>query len=142
MICKEDLQKMRIPDGWVLALAGAGFLRGAHLRPALLPLLLFCAVALLCALLRLQMPYGLGDAKLLSAFALIGGTDCLLCTYVCASLAAGAASLLLLLLHKKEKRDRIPFGPFLVFGFLFYRALSSAMLQSLQTVYQPLTSAM
>ena len=119
LISIEDCRCYRIPDLAVLALCGAGFFTGFDLAAAAIPLAAFGITAALCAALRSSMPCGAGDAKLLSAFGLIGGIRALALSFCVAGLSAGIFAAVLLLAKRKEKKDRIPFGPFLSLGFLF-----------------------
>jgi len=127
----SDIEDLKIPDVWTAALAAAGVLANAAcaadnaallscFSAALLPPALFAAVAFICAVLGKAMPFGFGDAKLLSAMAIAGGASALAFTFVSASLAAGIYSAVMLIAGKKHKRDRIAFGPFASFFFMLY----------------------
>ena len=123
-----------LPDQWtaVIALLGAlncllqsqslacGIMTlSARLLAAEEILCLWLVSALLCTLFRKPLPMGMGDAKLVAAAAFVLGGR-LLSALLAASLLAGLWCALLLAAGRIEKRDRIPFGPFLVIGFLLY----------------------
>lgn len=123
----EDMRNYTLPDVWILALACAGFYTGFSFGAAMIPLAVFGLVAAACAVLGADMPLGAGDAKLFAAIGLIAGTEGLAAACVAACLSAGAAAFILLILGKKNKKDRIPFGPFISFGFMLYLASTSAI---------------
>ena len=81
--------------------------------------LFFLAIHLLSALFRRGgQSIGMGDIKLFIPIGLIlGFWQCVLAVFL-AVLSGGLIGSLLLLLKKKKRKDRIPFGPFIVFGSL------------------------
>ena len=121
-----DIRDKILPDALVLLVALSGFCYGFHAAAAL-PLAVYFACALIAALLKRDMPFGMGDAKLLSAIALSFGFEGLAITYVLAALTSGACAAFLLLIKRQNKKDRIAFGPFIAISFMLYFASTSAM---------------
>ena len=119
-ISYEDINKMIIPDIWLLSLAAEGLVCGIHPLAALVPIVLFVLTALVCALLDRPLPMGQGDAKLFAVIGLISGGAGLFFSYALASLGAGLFSATLLIPGSKTKRDRIAFGPFIAFSFMLW----------------------
>lgn len=66
---------------------------------------------------------GMGDVKLAAALGLVFGWPDMGLVLIATFIFGGLAGLVLLLLKKKGMKDRVPFGPFLIFGstsvFLF-----------------------
>ena len=122
-----DINDYRIPNACVLALAAAAAATGPDIKAAAVPLAIFAAAALICAVSGRPVPFGAGDAKLLAAIGLVSGAAGLAFSYILASLSAGLVSAVLLILKRKTKRDRIAFGPFIVFSFMLYWASASGV---------------
>lgn len=89
----------------------AGFFSGSGL------LLL---VALLGSVLyRTEDAMGMGDVKLMAPIGLFLGWKLCLTGLFISVLLAGVSSMMLILLGKKDRKDTIPFGPFIVAGTFF-----------------------
>ena len=104
-ISVEDVRSFTIPDRYTLAiLAASPFLSDApilhRILAALLPLLLLPLM-------------GMGDIKLYSALGFGFGLAGLLQLVCLSMLVGGLAAALLLLLRKVNRKDCIPFGPFI-----------------------------
>jgi len=65
-----------------------------------------------------QDTFGLGDIILLSAITFNFGWQICISTFYCAVILGGFYSILLILLKKRSRKDLIPFGPFIIIGFL------------------------
>ena len=81
------------------------------------------AVGIAAGLLALSLPFGanafgLGDVKMIVLIGVVVGLPSVIVGVFLGTLAAGAASALLLLLRLKSRRDYIPHGPFLALGAL------------------------
>ena len=121
-----DLKHLIIPDLLVIFCALPVFISGFHIA-FIIPLAVYFATAAVCALLKRDMPFGMGDAKLLAALALCYGIEGLCFSYFAAAICAALYSFALLILKRANKKDRIAFGPFIAFGFMLYLASTSAM---------------
>lgn len=62
--------------------------------------------------------FGFGDIKLCAADGLYLGLSNMICAFIIAVIAAGIAALCILIKKKKLKNVKMPFGPFLCFGFM------------------------
>ena len=125
-----DLTEYRIPNFFPLALAlcGIGLLavglltgQSGALSNATGSVLsaVICAACLLIALFLSRHGIGMGDIKLLAALALCVGFRALIGVIFYGMLSCAVTSVALLIFKKKTIHDAIPFGPFLVFGYLF-----------------------
>ena len=56
--------------------------------------------------------FGGGDIKLIAALGLLLGTEKLLAAVFCGILAGGAAALIMLIVHKKDRKSYIAYGPY------------------------------
>jgi leader peptidase (prepilin peptidase)/N-methyltransferase len=83
-------------------LAGAGFL----LLVALIGFVIY----------KTDEAMGMGDVKLLAPIGLLLGWKLCLTALFLSILAAGIISIMLIILRVKNRRDTIPFGPFIVLG--------------------------
>ena len=103
----HDCRTMEIPDcGWFILSAIAFFMHGFGV--------LYEALAVFFFLLPFSLhdQLGFGDVKLCFAMAAFGGFRIFIV------LTIASASALLYFLTKKGSSMRIPFGPFLCFGFV------------------------
>lgn len=73
---------------------------------------------------------GGGDVKLSVVLGLWLGMKLLVLSLFIAFLAGGAAGSILLLLHRKRRKDAVPFGPFLAFGGVISILLSEPILSA------------
>lgn len=119
LICYYDIKTLEIPDSLVIAVALSSFYYGFHWA-WIIPLFAFILCAFAAAALNCDMPFGMGDAKLLSALTLSFGFEALCMISIVSSLAAAVYALFLIISGKASKKDRIAFGPFIVLGFIFY----------------------
>ena len=122
-----DLRTMRLPDALTLPLIAAGLLLGLALGwdgtmwragSAAAGYLFLFAIGHGYRALRGRAGLGLGDAKLFAAAGAWLGLEGLPSVMVWGSCAALLAVLIALLAGRRvEASSRIPFGPFLAFGF-------------------------
>ena len=122
-----DLHTMRLPDAITLPLIGSGPLLALALGwdgvmwrigSAAAGFLFLVAIAQGYRALRGRPGLGLGDAKLFAAAGAWLGLEGLPSVMVWASCAALLAVLLAIILGRPvEASSRVPFGPFLAFGF-------------------------
>lgn len=68
---------------------------------------------------------GMGDVKLISVMGLLLGVYSTLIAVTLALMLCAVISVVLLLCKKKNKTDRIPFGPFMFFGYMLMFILFS-----------------
>ncbi|MBI3046371.1 MAG: prepilin peptidase [Candidatus Harrisonbacteria bacterium] len=73
---------------------------------------------------------GMGDLKMMLALGLLYGWPDVLFIFIIASVIGAAASLALMLFHKKTLKDALPFGPFLVIGAILVFFWGEAILRS------------
>lgn len=79
-----------------------------------------CCIVLFYVLARLTKDgLGMGDVKLISCMGLLLGLSSTLVAVLLSLILCSAASVVLLLGKRKNKNDRIPFGPFLFAGYIF-----------------------
>lgn len=112
-----DIHRKTIPDwltfpglGWVLV--ASAFLGWPRLTDALLGVL-FCGGALLLLSAVSRGSIGGGDVKLMSMIGASVGWRWGFGVLVFAQLAAAAVAAYLFLVHRKGRKDTLPFGPFL-----------------------------
>lgn len=112
-----DIHRKTIPDwltfpglGWVLV--ASAFLGWPRLTDALLGVL-FCGGALLLLSAVSRGSIGGGDVKLMSMIGASVGWRWGFGVLVFAQLAAAAVAAFLFLVHRKGRKDTLPFGPFL-----------------------------
>ena len=96
-------------DRWWTPLAGT--LSGSGI------LLLVAVVGML--LYKTDDAMGIGDVKLLAPIGMFLGWKLGILALLLSIILAGTASLLLIIVRLKKKRDTIPFGPFIVIGYVF-----------------------
>lgn len=83
-----------------------------------------CVIGLMVAAALTNNGIGAGDVKLMGALALLGGVY-LVCGVLCFSVFACAiVAVFLLLLKKKTLKEAVPFGPFILIGFVISIFLS------------------
>ncbi len=120
-----DLKNQIIPNSLSYGLLMAGIIFG-YLEGSFLQSLLgagtgtgiLLGVYFLGYLFLRQESFGIGDVKLAAGIgAFLGWRKALLCLFL-SFILGGLLCGLLLLLHLKERRDKIPFAPFLVTGAL------------------------
>lgn len=78
--------------------------------------LAFVILLLFSCLTRQGM--GMGDVKLIAVLGFLGGIGSVVNTLVCALLLCVAVSAVLLARKRKGLKDKIPFGPFIYFGYV------------------------
>ncbi len=105
-----------------LALLAAGFLTGqtgafGYLQSSLFAAAVTAACLVVGAVLSRQ-GIGAGDIKLLAALGLMGGVTIVGGTIFFAMLPCALVSAGLLITKKKTMREAIPFGPFLLIGYM------------------------
>lgn len=85
-----------------------------------------CCVVLFYVLSRLTKEgIGMGDVKLISVMGLLLGLSTTLMSVLFSLILCTVASIILLFGKKKSKTDRIPFGPFMFFGYILMFILFS-----------------
>lgn len=85
-----------------------------------------CCVVLFYVLSRLTKEgIGMGDVKLISVMGLLLGLSTTLMSVLFSLILCTVASVVLLFGKKKNKTDRIPFGPFMFFGYILMFILFS-----------------
>lgn len=77
-----------------------------------------CGVILLVASFLTKQGIGFGDIKLISAMALLSGIYALMGTLFFGVIACSIYAIVVLLLKKKKASSGVPFGPFLLFGYI------------------------
>lgn len=124
-----DALDHRIPNvlSGLLALAAlvllmAGFLTGqegafSYLNSSVFAAVL-CTVCLTLGSVLSHQGIGIGDIKLVAALALMGGVTIVGGTLFFAMIMCALAAAYLLLTKKKTMRETVPFGPFLLAGYI------------------------
>ncbi len=77
-----------------------------------------CAIFMVIAAFLTKQGIGAGDIKLISALALIGGVYTIIGTLFFGMLTCCTYAVFAILLKKKTIREAVPFGPFLLIGFV------------------------
>lgn len=124
-----DFTEHRIPNLFpgslsvgAIVLLSAGVLSGQNGAIAYVASSVFAAVVttacLLIASLLSHHGVGAGDIKLLGSLALLGGVNLIGGTVFFAMLLCSAAAAVLLISKKKTIKQAIPFGPFVLFGYM------------------------
>ncbi len=128
VILVSDFRFQTIPDGatLILALIGLGaVLQRSAAMPAGIPeiALYDLGIALLAAAILGGLWFfsrgqwmGFGDVKLILATSLIAGFPAAVAAFLFAFWSGSIAGILLILAGKKSLHQRIPFGPFIIFG--------------------------
>ncbi|WP_430886419.1 prepilin peptidase [Fusibacter sp. JL216-2] len=113
-----DLKHEIIPDSLNLfiGLLGVGYLISSHHIGNLDALYGFLAGGLVLFLIALVGPMGGGDIKYMAAMGLWLGLFPTIAALLIAFIMGGLIGVLLIALRIKNRKDHIPFGPFLVFG--------------------------
>ncbi len=124
-IIPDELSLSLLAGGLLLSTRNPIFLNGEW-HPFWLSLLsafgggtFMYALAVLGEKLFHQEALGGGDIKLVAGIGACLGWKGLYGTLLLGSLSGGCVGLALLMLHKKSRKDAIPFGPFLCFGAAF-----------------------
>ncbi len=127
-----DHDTMEIPDGLCLAAAIIGgvavfFTTGVAWYEHLIGL---CVISVPMLIIALLIPggFGGGDIKLMAGCGLFLGWKNALFSFFTAALIGGVCALFLILRKKKDRKDHIPFGPFLCMGVAFAMFLGEAVL--------------
>lgn len=122
VIAQIDLEHYLIPNSLVLILLITGFLYYfLEPDPGLLNRALGLAVGFVIPLILSYLSkggMGGGDIKLMGAMGLWLGFPGILYSLFIAALTGSIAGILLIATGIKKRRDPIPFGPFLIIGFL------------------------
>lgn len=122
VIAREDWLRMRIPNRMVAVMIAIGILcTVCRIGPDLTDRCLgFFVVSLPMFAFALVRPgsFGGGDIKLLAAAGFVQGWQQVTGGFMIGALLAGIWSLILVIVKKKERKDKIPFGPFLSAGFI------------------------
>lgn len=124
-----DSRTRLIPNVLILITLGMGviilllefiFLRDSFLNSLIMSISgLVCCVVLFYVLSRLTKEgIGMGDVKLISAMGFLLGLFSTLIALLFSLILCTLASIILLFGKKKNKNDRIPFGPFMFFGYI------------------------
>ena len=131
-----DWKTRLIPNKLVMALLGIGTILLAIefilYRSAALQTLLLSAVGLLCCLVLFYIlsrltkdGISMGDIKLIAAMGWVLGISTTLFAVFFAMLICTIVATFLLLSKKKNKSNRVPFGPFMFFGYILLLILIS-----------------
>jgi len=124
-----DFIEYRIPNIFPLILSvsavlllGAGFATGQQGAFAYVVSSVFstavCTVGLVIAAVLTKSGIGAGDIKLVAALALIGGVHVVAGTLFFGMILCAVAACVLLATKKKTMEQAIPFGPFLLIGYM------------------------
>ena len=113
-----DLRERRIPNVLVgalflLALARVGIYGAPGVRTSLIGMVIGSLPFFVAAFAGVL---GMGDAKLTAAMGALLGWPAVLPALFCGILTGGLVSGLLLLSRRIERKERIPYGPFLALG--------------------------
>lgn len=131
-----DSKTRLIPNVLILCSLGIGalllllefiFVRDTFLTSLLMSIAGFiCCVVLFYVLSRLTKEgIGMGDVKLISVMGLLLGLSSALMSVLFSLILCTLASIALLFGKKKNKNDRIAFGPFMFFGYMLMFILFS-----------------
>lgn len=131
-----DSKTRLIPNVLILCSLGIGalllllefiFVRDTFLISLLMSIAGFiCCVVLFYVLSRLTKEgIGMGDVKLISVMGLLLGLSSALMSVLFSLILCTLASIVLLFGKKKNKNDRIAFGPFMFFGYILMFILFS-----------------
>lgn len=77
-----------------------------------------CAACLTIASLLTKQGIGAGDIKIMSALALIGGVSLVCSVLFFSVVSCSVVSAVYLISRKKTLKSSLPFGPFILFGFI------------------------
>ena len=77
-----------------------------------------CAIVLVVASALTKQGIGAGDIKLISALALLTGVYCIIGTLFFGVVACSLYAIVALVMKKKKTSSSVPFGPFLLFGYI------------------------
>ncbi len=120
----SDIKFHILQDQWMIVVALAGFWLscsvGERLLGAAVPALLYAAAVLLCRETKNTPMFGMGDIKFLCIMGFCFGLHGLYLISCIAFMASGLISLVLLLLKKVTKKDRIALGPFISVACLYF----------------------
>ena len=123
MLSAVDLKKLEVPAAGLAALFGTVIIwvppdEMAENLPAFAIVWgCFLLTAFLCSVFRRDVPFGMGDAAVLSALALQLGTAGLFSVFALSGLSAGAFAAALLLLKKARPGTQIPYVPFIAASY-------------------------
>lgn len=124
-----DYREYRIPNVFPLVMAGgavvllvSGFLLGingaqAHITTSVVAAS-SCALVLVIASLLTKQGIGAGDIKLISALALLTGIYSIMGTLLFGVVACTLYAIVALVMKKKNTSSSVPFGPFLLLGYI------------------------
>lgn len=119
-----DIKFHILQDQWILVLALPALLFPCALNERLwgllLPMLLYGIADICCRGGKSPLPFGMGDAKLLACLGFTFGLFGLYAISCAALMTSGFWALILLLLKKAAKKDRIAFGPFIALACIYF----------------------
>lgn len=122
IVCVIDIKQMIIPDSLniILGLIGTYLIirNLTNVADRLIGLLIGFSLFMLIALLTNDM--GGGDIKLMAACGLIFGIKGVLFITLFSFITGAIISVLLLLFKIKNRKDKIPFGPFISLSAMLY----------------------
>ena len=136
-----DLRSMTIPNGLVISLIVISSLYTTcrFIFPGLFsgtitwfdPLIGFVAASLPLLLIAVITKGGMGggDIKLMAAAGIFLGWKGILVALLVGSLIGAVVSSVLMLMGKKNRKDMIPFGPFLCLGILFAALFANPIIE-------------
>ena len=136
LVTVSDIKDKKIPNRYIIAVLGLGIVAAIFIPELVLweRVIGFFTVSTPLFLINMIVPgsFGGGDIKLMAASGIFLGFQLILLSFLMAIFAGGIFGVWLLLVKKKEKKGRFPFGPFLCGGMgialLFGDMLLSALL--------------
>lgn len=123
-----DYNTYLIPNMFILIFFGIGIVlllaEFVMYRKEAFPILIISIIGLTCCLVLFYIlsrltkdGISMGDVKLIAVLGWILGLAMTLFTVLLAMLLCMVAAIVLLVCKKKNKNDRVPFGPFIFFGY-------------------------
>jgi len=127
LIFFSDLENFLIPDSLIVFLAGVGLAMAIwnnelilSIMGALMGFLLMGGLSLITWLIYRKPGLGGGDVKLTAVLGLLVGIEGIFWVLSLAFVFGGLVGVLLIVFKIKNRNDVIPFGPFLISGYLFW----------------------
>lgn len=120
VIAVYDIKYMLIPDEVLFPLIGVSFLRLflSHQWQVLITALLSMGFIYSIHVLTRGRGMGFGDVKLAFLMGLVLGWPLIVVAYFVAFLTGAGVGVILMLINIKKFKDKIAFGPFLLFGMM------------------------